>query len=93
MTDAPNWEAWAEAAACLWEEVLQGEDGAPWTLAMRRHGAAEVRSYCVALAPLCDADWEAVAGDYGDPFDLEFCPAWLRENWGRPGHDGSPAPE
>jgi hypothetical protein len=50
----------------------------------REHdGTAYLRQRVVALAPACDAAWDALSEDERDTqcFDWDFVPVWLRDNF------------
>ena len=49
-----------------------------------KHGTAEVRDQVTALAPDCDAAWDAMSGDeqeFMGCFDWDFVPFWLEKNF------------
>lgn len=77
-----SWLA-AEAALCLWEEVVTNEAG-PWWPWRSQNGACATRRAVMNVAQACSDDWHALnpmedgalAGL--DVFDWEFCPVWLR---------------
>ena len=73
----------AIAAMCLWEVVVDpGEHDMPrpWQAFRDEHGTCELRDKVLALAPSCEAAWNALSVDEQDAagaFDWEYCPAWL----------------
>jgi hypothetical protein len=71
----------AEAAACLWEEVLENRDRPDVRAAFDNCGSADLRATVCGWAEPVHRDWEeASANGYDDPFDFEFVPAWIKAN-------------
>ncbi|BBD98073.1 hypothetical protein SAMIE_1015740 [Sphingobium amiense] len=71
----------AEAAACLWEEVLERKDEPNVKAAFEHRGYADLRATVCGWAEPVHRDWqEASANGYDDPFDFEFVPAWVSAN-------------
>lgn len=75
---------WAYGSLCIWEAMLEGlaKPGCPWLGRRAGTGIAALREDALALAPACEAAWNAL-GDEGQdhyaPFDWEFVPYWLNE--------------
>lgn len=71
----------AEAAACLWEEVLENRERPDVRAAFEHRGCADLRATVCGWAEPVHRDWEqASANGYDDPFDFEFVPAWIKAN-------------
>jgi hypothetical protein len=71
-------------AMCLWEAVLEDQDG-PWSYARKVSGTHTLRDSIASLAAACDEDWQALDPPESEEchpslevFDWEFCPVWLR---------------
>lgn len=90
-TAACLWEAALEALGAG-ETEARAEQQDPrrfWSFERRLHayrynyGTADLRQRVVALAPACDAAWEALSEDERDTqcFDWDFVPRWLRDNF------------
>ena len=66
---------------CLWEAVLDLRVSMPQIeAAIMRHGTATVRDSIAALAPQCDAAWNALPDDACDTicFDWDFVPLFVQ---------------
>jgi hypothetical protein len=81
----------AEAAMCIWEYVLLRNAETATTSSIGQiiatQGASEVRMKCLALAPQCEAAYQAMLAGGNedeinncDPFDWEFVPMWCEAN-------------
>ncbi len=67
-----------EAGMCLWEACL--ETTPKNFITMRETwGTAETRSRVASFAKPCHLAWEHAHNvlDFQEPFDWEWCPAWL----------------
>lgn len=76
-----------EAAACLWEAVLDRKNSNEMAqpdldAAFREHGWSSIRNAVCGWARWVHLDWERAVAEHGydDPFDWEFCPKWLDLN-------------
>lgn len=72
-----------EAACCIWEHALERQgEGGDMAAAFSLHGANEMRQFAMTLAIPCHLAWSALheAGQYDEPFDWEFVPAWCAAN-------------
>lgn len=77
-----------EAAACLWEAVLDlkargaGKDDQPIDRAFDGTGWAQMRMSVIGWAEYVHRDWEEAQRltGYDAPFDWDFCPDWIALN-------------
>jgi len=76
-----------EAAACMWEHVLQRlrkvkpGDKNPWDEYREAYGMASLRETVIRHAPTLEAEYQkALANGYGDPFDWEFVPKYMEDH-------------
>jgi hypothetical protein len=71
-----------EAAACLWEAVLEVKDQADVHAAFEGIGTAALRGEVIEFAAEVHTAWAtAVENDgYDDPFDWDFVPQWISDN-------------
>lgn len=71
----------AEAAACLWEEVLERKEQPDVKAAFEHRGYADLRASVCGWVEQVHHDWqEAAANGYDSPFDFEFVPDWVSAN-------------
>lgn len=90
-TAACLWEAALEALAAGEAEARaeEGDRRQWWSFERHLHAYREYNGTCtlrqkvVALAPKCDAAWDALSEDERDTqcFDWDFVPVWLRDNF------------
>lgn len=80
-------EAHLDAAACMWEHVLQRMrrvkpgDKNPWDEYREAYGMAQLRARVIRHAPVLEEAYQAaVANGYGDPFDWEFVPKYMEDH-------------
>ena len=87
-----------ETAACLWEAVLDMEQGQEFgsliQAARKAMGSSHLRLTVIGWTDMVDAAWQEAdgcedlgrGGQYGAPFDWEFVPGWIAANvdWTNP---------
>lgn len=77
-----------ETAACLWEAVLELQNGGRGHKGLRhqvaaareRMGTSALRLTVLRWVDLVDAEWAKVKDTYDQPFDWEFVPEWIARN-------------
>lgn len=76
-----------EAAACMWEHVLQRlrrvkpGDKNPWDEFRNAYGMARLREVVITHAPILVAKYhEAVRNGYDKAFDWEFVPKFMEDH-------------
>lgn len=76
----PDDNANIETAMCLWEAVQDGlQNNNPLVQRLiDEAGTVAARFTVASWIPECEAEWEKVKDDFDQPFDWEFCPAFLQ---------------
>lgn len=75
-----------EAAACMWEHVLERirrhKGGLnPWLEYREAYGAAKLRETVILHAPTLDEAYQrAMRNGYDQPFDWEFVPKYMEDH-------------
>lgn len=77
-----------ETAACLWEAVLELQNGGRGHKGLRhqvtavreRMGTSALRLTVLRWVDLVDAEWAKVKDTYDQPFDWEFVPDWIEQH-------------
>lgn len=75
-----SFELKAEAAMCLWEEVVTNRDDGRWSNYFDRVGTPTVRHSVMALVEPALQTWDALTEAERElliPYDWEFIPAFL----------------